>query len=110
MYIIDKIRKNKFIIIILILAFIIGYIIGTVLCYIAWRENVDTTIVHLEKLQILGKGKYDIQAVKNQIEKIKQVHNEHKYKDTVKELQELEKIYPNLLLDSEFQRLLKKIE
>lgn len=110
MYIVDKIGENKIIVIALIVAFIIGYIIGTLLCYIAWRENVDTTVSYLEKLQILGKGNYNIEDVKRQIEIVKQKHDEHKYKDTVKELQKLEHIYPNLLLDSEFQRLLKKIK
>lgn len=103
-------HKFKILIVLAVCAFLVGYIIGNIIVYKAWQESVTTTVEYLDKLQILGKGNYDIYEVKSQINKIKETHKQKKYKDVVIELQVLEKIYPNLIVDKDFQRYMKRIK
>lgn len=107
----EEIKKYKIRIIVgCIILFLIGYIIGTIMGYIAWRGYVDDAVEFLSDIQVLGRGNYDIEAVKGQIDKVYEIHEKGDYFKTVDELEKLEEIYPNLQIESEFQRLMKKIK
>lgn len=107
----EEIKKNKIkIIAVIIVLFVIGYGIGTFFGYVAWKGYVDETVDFLSDLQILGKGNYDVNEVRNQIQRIYEVHQNENYFQTVEELNKLQEIYPNLQHKKEFQRLIKKIQ
>ena len=111
MTILEEIKKYKIqIIITCVCLFVIGYLFGTWMGYVSWCSKVDNTVEFLSELKILGKGDYDINKVKAQIDKIYEVHNKGDYFQTVKELKKLEEIYPNLQVEGTFQRLMEKIE
>lgn len=107
----EEIKRYKIRIIVgCIVLFLIGYIIGTIMGYIAWRGYVDDAVEFLSDIQVLGRGDYDIETVKEQIDKVYEIHEKGDYFKTVDELEKLEEIYPNLQIESEFQRLMKKIK
>lgn len=107
----EEIKKYKIRIIVgCIIVFLIGYIIGTILGYITWRGYVDDAVEFLSDIQVLGRGDYNIEAVKEQIDKVFEIYEKGDYFKTVDELEKLEEIYPNLQIESKFQRLMKKIK
>lgn len=75
----EEIKKNKIkIIVVVIILFVIGYGIGTFFGYVAWKGYIDETVDFLSDLQILGKGNYDVDEVRTQIQKIYEVHQKRK--------------------------------
>lgn len=75
----EEIKKNKIkIIVVVIILFVIGYGIGTFFGYVAWKGYIDETVDFLSDLQILGKGNYDVNEVRNQIQKTYEVHQKRK--------------------------------